>query len=337
MKISQSPSSKNNHPEKPAQYKAVQLVQPRKIEYVSVDMPALDPNQILVKVKGSGICISDLPSWIGDGHEVTYPLPLGVPGHEGWGEIVEVGRAVGLFKVGQRVTFVNDRAFAEYTVVEEQHLLALPDELGCLPFPGQAFGSVLNVFQRAELQPGNTVAIIGQDIVARGLLQLCIQEDVRVIVLSDHERHLKEASSLTPHCFLLEDQDHLAAQIFDLTNGQCCDRVIECYGKQETLDLATKIAAEYAKVIVAGYHLGGYRQIDLECCYNKSLDIINAHEVSDENKKKGITLAAAAVLEGVLDSGRLLTTRYSFQDIGLAFENILSSNEIGKSYVIMDH
>ena len=72
---------------------------PLSIEEISIDNPR--DNEVLVKVKGAGLCHSDLS--VINGSRIM-PLPL-VIGHEGSGEVVETGNAINDIKVGDHVVF----------------------------------------------------------------------------------------------------------------------------------------------------------------------------------------------------------------------------------------
>ena len=73
--------------------------QPIRIEELDLDPPG--EGEVLVKVGGAGLCHSDLSMINGDR---PRPVPL-VPGHEGAGEIVEVGAGVHDVKPGDHVCF----------------------------------------------------------------------------------------------------------------------------------------------------------------------------------------------------------------------------------------
>ena len=75
------------------------LLKPLSIEEIKIAPPL--ENEILVKVMGAGLCHSDLS--VINGSRVM-PLPL-VIGHEGSGEVVELGSAVKDVKVGDHVAF----------------------------------------------------------------------------------------------------------------------------------------------------------------------------------------------------------------------------------------
>ena len=72
---------------------------PLSIEEIIISPPL--ENEVLVEVKGAGLCHSDLS--VINGSRVM-PLPL-VIGHEGAGEVVEVGNAVKDIKIGDHVSF----------------------------------------------------------------------------------------------------------------------------------------------------------------------------------------------------------------------------------------
>ena len=64
----------------------------------------------------------------------------------------------------------------------------------------------------------------------------------------------------------------------ELTGGSFCDRVIEAVGKQWPLDLAGEITRERGRLIIAGYHQDGPRQVNMWLWNWRGLDVINAHE-----------------------------------------------------------
>jgi NADPH:quinone reductase len=66
-----------------------------------------------------------------------------------------------LFKLGQRVALLSYCAYAEYDVAREAKVIRLPDTLDGQPFPGEPLGCAMNVLSRSDIQPGQTVAIVG--------------------------------------------------------------------------------------------------------------------------------------------------------------------------------
>ena len=81
-------------------FKAAVLHQPaEEISIESVQLKGLGATEVLIQVRASGLCHTDLE--IIDG-ELNWPLPVDL-GHEGSGEVIEVGSEVRLASVGDRV------------------------------------------------------------------------------------------------------------------------------------------------------------------------------------------------------------------------------------------
>ena len=101
-----------------------------------------------------------------------------------------------------------------------------------------------------------------------------------------------------------------------LTNGQLCDVVIEAVGKQWPLDLAAALTRERGRLVVAGYHQDGLRQVNMQLWNWRGLDVINAHERDSKMYVRGIHDAAAAIARGDIDPTPLYT--HSFPLTALA-------------------
>ena len=93
----------------------------------------------------------------------------------------------------------------------------------------------------------------------------------------------------------MEDHDAIIEQVKELTGGLFCDRVIEAVGKQWPLDLAAELTRERGRLIVAGYHQDGPRQVNMWLWNWRGLDVINAHERDPKIYIQGIREAVDAV------------------------------------------
>src|SRR3954464_3615163 len=102
-------------------------------------LPIPDPGQgsVRVRMEGCGVCGSNLPAWEGRPW-FRYPLAPGELGHEGWGRVDAIGRAVKSVSAGDRVALLSYRAYADYDVAPESTVVRLPGSLDSKPFPGEA-------------------------------------------------------------------------------------------------------------------------------------------------------------------------------------------------------
>lgn len=300
--------------------RALQLLEPRRAEIVDVDTPEPAADEVLVRLEGCGLCGSNLPAWQGRPW-FRYPLEPGAPGHEGWGWIAKLGPGVENLRIGDRVAVLSQRAFAEYDVARADAMVRLPHALDGQFVPGEALGCALNVFRRSDIRPGQVVALVGLGFIGALLAQLVTRAGARVVAISRRSWSLEVATTMGAHETLsLEQSDEsLVEQIAALTDGQLCERSIEAAGHQRTLDLAAKLTAVRGRLIVAGYHQDGPRQVDMQLWNWRGIDVINAHERDPAAYVTGMQAAIDAIAEGRLDPTPLYTHAVDLANADAAF------------------
>ena len=290
--------------------KAAVIAASRKLEVVSTRLPSPAPGEVRVRLEGCGICASNLPVW--EGREwFTYPLDPGAPGHEGWGVVDALGDAVEGVRIGERVAFLSGRAYAEYDLAAGDALVRLPDSF--TRFPGEALGCAMNIFRRSEIEPSHTVAVIGAGFLGNLLVQLAKSAGARVVAISRRA----SARELARACGADE-----TLSLDDAWQAGRFERVIECVGTQQPLDLATNIIAERGRLIIAGYHQDGPRQINMQQWNWLGIDVVNAHERDPRNYVRGMQEAVDAVIAGRIDPTPLLTHSYALDELGRALDDV---------------
>ena len=118
----------------------------------------------------------------------------------------------------------------------------------------------------------------------------------------------------------MDDHQQIIERVKTVTDGRFCERVIEAVGKQWPLDLAGEITAERGKLIVAGYHQDGPRQVNMWLWNWRGIDVINAHERDPRAYIAGIREAVEAIASGRLDPSSLYTHRYPLEQLGEALD-----------------
>ncbi|WP_459938451.1 MDR/zinc-dependent alcohol dehydrogenase-like family protein [Desulfonatronum parangueonense] len=292
---------------------------PGSIVLESRPIPKPGPNEVLIRMEGCGVCASDLPVWQGRDW-FTYPREAGSPGHEGWGEIAAVGDAVRVPRVGDKVAVVSYRAYAEYDVADAQNVTVLSKQLHNRPFPGEPLGCAWNIFERSEIRAGDCVAVIGIGFLGSLLTQLIKNAGAEVIAISRRASSLDMARSFGAQKTISLDDERIVEKVESLTRGRFCDKVIEATGKEGPLNLAGELAAIRGKIIIAGYHQDGLRQVNVQLWNWKGLDIINAHERDPRKYVTGIQKAMNAVVSGRMNPFPLFTHQFDFDDIQKAFQ-----------------
>jgi threonine dehydrogenase-like Zn-dependent dehydrogenase len=297
--------------------RAAVITAPGTVAIESVPTPDPGPGEVLVELEGCGVCGSDLPLWEGRPW-FEYPREPGSPGHEGWGRVAAVGEGVAAPPVGTRVAAICFRSDAEYDVAAAGSVVALPEALDGMPFPGEPLGCAMNVARRCGFRPGQTVAIVGVGFLGALLVQLAARAGARVVALSRRPYALEVASAMGAEHALVADGDALGA-VEDLTDGRLCERVVEVTGRQGPLDLASQLTRERGRLVIAGFHQDGPRQVDMTLWNWRGLDVVNAHERDPAVYVRGVREAAAAVAAGRLDPSSLYTDEFALADIDAAF------------------
>ncbi|HET7896234.1 MAG TPA: zinc-binding dehydrogenase, partial [Flavisolibacter sp.] len=296
------------------------LTKPQSIELQNVTPPIVSADEIKIKVEGCGICASSLPLW--EGREwFSYPNEPGSPGHEGWGVVENVGEKITTVKPGDRVAFLSYHAYAEYDVAREGAFIKLPETLRSKPFPGEPLGCAVNIFDRSDINDGDTVAVIGAGFLGAMLCQLAKHRGAKVIAISRRAYSLDYAKRYgADEVISLTSAWEVANKVGEITGNAFCNRVIEATGKQEGLDIATEIVAEGGKMIIAGYHQDGLRQINLQKWNWKGIDVINAHERDPRKYLSGMQKAVEMVSAGILTPDILYTDILPLSELNRGFE-----------------
>ena len=118
----------------------------------------------------------------------------------------------------------------------------------------------------------------------------------------------------------MEDHWRIIEQVKERTGEALCPVVIECVGKQCPLDLAAELTGIRGRLVVAGYHQDGPRQVNMQQWNWRGFDVINAHERDPAIYMRGLEEATHLVADGTLDMAPLMTHRFPLERIGAALQ-----------------
>ncbi len=259
--------------------KALRWYGRKDVRYVDGPEPTPGPGMVKVKTRYAGICGSDLKEYA-YGPSLIPPdkVPITM-GHEFSGTVAAVGKGVGGFKKGDRVSGVGyyycgecyackmgrvnlcisqgftglmgDGCMAEYFVLPQYACYQLPDsvsdELGALVEP-LAVG--LHAIKQANVKKGDTVAVLGD-----GTIGLCCLLAARaagaskVFLAAKHQGRGKVAARLGADAVIYGDA---AKEIQKLTGGKGADASIECVGRPETPQEAVELTRRGGITVITG-------------------------------------------------------------------------------------
>jgi threonine dehydrogenase-like Zn-dependent dehydrogenase len=242
-------------------------------------------------------------------------MELGSPGHEGWGVIDALGEDVRDFAVGERVAMLSTHAYAQHDVAATRELVRIPAEWGDRPFPGEPLACAMNIFRRSRICAGQTVAIVGIGFLGAVLTRLSVCAGATVIAVSRRSFALETAEKFGASRLVSLASTRELSQLSDR-----CERVIECVGSQQALDVASDLTATGGLLAIAGYHQDGDRRVDLQKWNWRGLDVVNAHERDPAAYCRGMQEALALGLAGELDIPAFFTHQFPLADAAAAFE-----------------
>ena len=248
------------------------------IRYEDIQKPVPKQGQVLVKVKYTGICGSDIPRVNGDACHF-FPNVLG---HEFSGTIAETGEGVTSVKVGDRVagvplvpcmkcedcqkgnyslckhySFIGSRefgSFAEYVAVPERNVVKFDDEVS---FEQGAFFEpatvALHGLERNEFRGGGTVAILGGGTIGLLTMQWAkIFGAKKVVVFDIVPERLELAARLGADAGVNTLDADFKQQAAALTDGRGFDYVYETAGNTITMKMAFELAGNKAQICMIG-------------------------------------------------------------------------------------
>jgi propanol-preferring alcohol dehydrogenase len=254
--------------------------QPLKLE--DWPKPAIGPDDILVKVAACGLCHTDL-HYIDHGVP-TFKKPPMILGHECSGTVAELGANVKTFKAGDRVLlpavmtcgtcdwcrtgrenicktmvmFGNhvDGAYAEFVKAPAKDVFTLPKEVPLED--GSIIADAIStpyhaVKNRAQVKPGDTVAIFGCGGVGMNAVQLSAAVGATVIAVDIVDAKLEWAKKLgASHVINASKTQDAAKDIRKMTGGGA-DIAMEAIGNPATMRQAFDSLRKGGRLCVIGY------------------------------------------------------------------------------------
>lgn len=243
-----------------------------------IEVPTPDLGQVLVKVKSSGICHTQLDNVKGKyGADPYLPHLLG---HEGAGVVEKIGPGVTRMSPGdhvilswiqgpgfnaktplymkgsQKINAGPVTTFNEYTIASENRVTKIRNDvpfevasiIGCAVSTG--LGAALN---ESKIQPGSTVAVFGIGGIGLNIIQgAALLNALKIIAVDIHEQKLDFAQKFGATHVINAKKEDPVKKIKDLTNGKGVDYSFESAGLKETMEQAYQAACNTGLINLVG-------------------------------------------------------------------------------------
>jgi threonine dehydrogenase-like Zn-dependent dehydrogenase len=281
--------------------KAVVFTKPNQMETSEVEVPKIGPEEVLLRSKAVGICRSDFDLLKGE-----YILPLHwpiIPGHEYSGEIVEIGKDVKNYKIGDRVVgecavgcgscslctsgfanccnigdhfgFTIDGAMAEYVKVHSSWLHKIPDNLsykeGALiePFTVGYF-ALSNI---GGVGGSDTVLILGAGVIGLSALIASVGNGARTILVDNQQGRLELGKKLGAFETINVSERDLLDSVMELTDGEGAGVVVEAVGVDPLMKKVFNLASYNGRISLTGINFTEKLDVPLHLIQAKGLTV----------------------------------------------------------------
>lgn len=277
------------------------------LEYKDIPVPKPAPNELLINVKYSGVCHTDLHAWKGD-----WPLPVKLPlvgGHEGAGVVVALGSNVKNWKVGDYAGikwlngscmsceecelgnesncpqadlsgYTHDGSFQQYATADAVQAAKISPGTDLAEVaPVLCAGiTVYKALKSAELEAGQWVAISGA---CGGLGSLAVQYakamGYRVLGIDGGDEKAKMFKELGGEYFIdFTKCKDIIGEVVKATNGGA-HGVINVSVSEAAISASTRYARANGTVVLVGLPAGAYCKSEVFNQVVKSIKIVGSY------------------------------------------------------------
>ena len=347
--------------------KGVVFLGDKKLEIQNFEDPSPGPNDVIIEIKASGMCGSDLkfyransgPSSLGLGGD-DKPV---IAGHEPCGTIVEVGSNVSKdsFQIDTRVMqhhyegcgtcshcstgwqqlcnegvkavfgVTGNGAHAKYMRCPASTLVPLRDDISFIA--GAAIscgtGTAWGALERLDLKASQTIAIFGMGPVGLSAVMLANKMGSKVIAIDINKQRLERSVEFGADVILNpEESEDLLIKIKDLTKGLGVDASLDASSSPAARSIAVKCVKTWGKACFVGE--GGDVTLDVSNdLLRRQVTIIGSWTFS----KHGQAECADFVADKKLEVDKLFTHKWSLDQADEAYK-LFDKQSDGKGVII---
>lgn len=345
--------------------KAVYLLGERKVEIREVPDPTPGPGEVILEIKASGLCGTDLKVYRSIGGAAALGLKIDggpvIAGHEPCGVVVEIGPGVSeqMARVGDRVMnhhyagcgvcanchtgwtqmcdagavvygLTGNGAHARYMKVPANTLIPLPDELtfqaGAAISCGT--GTAWGALDRLKLRGMETIAIFGMGPVGLSAAQFASAMGSRVIALDIDPGRLDMATKFGADLTIDTRNNDPVLAILEATHGQGAECTMDCSSSSQARSQAVRSARKWGRVVTVGE--GGELTLDVSRDLNrKQLTLMGSWTFS----KTGQAECARFIADRKLDIDSLFTHSWPLDEAVQAYE-LFNTQTTGKGFLV---
>lgn len=299
--------------------KAILIKKPGSFEIITIDQPITKQDEILIQIKATSLCnqhdVKVNKGLYRDLKYLEYGVP-GFPGHEGAGVVVEIGKKVQNFNVGDHVVMSGlggPPLYAEFVTRKADQVARVDKHI---PLEQVAMAELIGCVHRAcKKNPDylkKSVLISGCGPAGLAAIQIVKAFGASKIVAIDvRPERLKLAQKLGADSTIAATDNKSISALKE----EGLDIVIECSGNKQAYQNAFYIARE--AVVIFGY-TEGMLDVPLYPMFDHELTIYNSKWLTVHDLQAVVDMIAA----GKIQTAKMISAKVDFKDYPKAVEMI---------------
>ena len=309
--------------------KRLVITGPRQASFDDVDVPGCPPDGLLVRANVTAVStgteirvyryipVDEDGQWLHGG--VRFPDGPLENGYSMVGEVVELGRDVTGFSVGDRVFCAGTHK--EYAVTPARDALKLPDEV---TDERGVFLNILGVGQlglrHGEPRPGENVAIVGLGVIGLSALAFCSAFGFHTVGIDYSQTRRDVADAMRADLVLDPAEDGLTQRVIDFFDGRGADLVLETASAWPAIQTSLEIVRQDGTVVVVARHTDsptfnpvGHPYMTTRYTLRASLGY-RPNELR-WNRINSMKLTARLIANGTLPIDPMITHEFTWRDL----------------------
>ena len=303
--------------------KAAQIVAPRQIEIIDVDVPDISSEPegtVLIKSYRSAICGTDMPLFALERPASDYPLAPGLSIHECIGVIAASKSA--RFKEGDEVLALprGSGGLAEYFLSHESATIPLPnyERKDCI-LMSQPLGTVIWACRKLGNLLNQDTVIVGQGPMGLLMSHTLSNLGARTVITTDvlDYRLAVSKQMRATHTINAADEDVVAA-VQEITNGRMADLVVEMVGHQtETINQCLDLVKRGGTILAFGVPDAAIYNFRFGDFFRKNIHFIGS---VGPDVQSDFPLAMDMISQGRMEVSPIITHHLPFTEAHRGFE-----------------
>lgn len=279
-------------------------------------VPECGPDDIIIKTEGCGVCAGDLKCYQGaakfwgDENQPSWVRAPFIPGHEFLGHIVQIGKNVEGFEIGQRITAdqivpcgkcrycksgrywmcephatfgfqkENNGGMAEYVRYPKTSVLHhVPEDMDLKDaLLIEPYSCSKHAVDRAQITNEDIVVISGAGTLGLGMITYArMKNPAKLIVLDMQDNRLEKAKAFGADIVMNPSKENVVERVKEMTDGYGCDIYIEATGHPSSVQQGLNMVRKLGRFVEFGV-FAKETSVDWSIIGDsKELDVLGSH------------------------------------------------------------